>query len=826
MKKTTTRRIVATVMSLLLLLTPVFSIAVQAQTPVEDAYEYTIPTELISEEAIEQNGHVGRLFAAEGDMNEICLINDDGTNTLYLFDYPVKYVDSEDGVTKDKSNKLKESKRNNYLYVNDENDIKTYFPKKITKKPVVTEIGDYKIEMGIVTDSKYSKKGELLEDNYVFYNQAFGEDTAIGYTVNFNGYKEEIILYSENAPKSYSFNIYCEGLEVSNRDGILTFSDETTGKTVFVSEPFYIYDSSEEQKSYIETEYTLVNTDEYTYILTVELDEEYVESGLTYPVYIDPTITYNNTLYIQDTFMYSYRLADETFGSAQWGIVGFYDAEYGVGRMLISFPEMMHSVSLFNYLTEDEIQSVRLGFYSHAYGNQASTLTVHEFTGADPFDEATANWQTVYADGYTQTPIDSVTVGPYPTADRYYFNITNEAKKWLGNTPVSSGYCLRGLMIKNSNETNAQYAKKIMTSESNWGDMPFIEVTYTSVIENGTYYIRNQATNLFAGIDLYAQASSSVSLYDFDYNPLQMWQITRLEDGYYSIKSDQKNLYLAVSNNSFANNASIVLVSSADATGAGAKWRFALSSTGNYILLSQSGILYNRGLSAASDTATSGSNLIQYDYQNNTNLKDEWYLWDAEKVVGKLQTWCSNETKVAYRDISRPITIYVKNNVAEMTAFNSYINHAVTQWNGALEITLSVTTDDSYENTADIRIYSTTIEQYESEKGEPWFTTEEGSIASGATSMEIEEGIEHYAFFNNELRIIEKCAQRTIHILYDPTQSEAKNRKVFCHELGHALGYDGHSRYNLHVMWYSINANDVLLIMEKNHLKQVYDLMN
>ena len=111
--KKTTRRIVATVMSLLLLLTPVFSIAVQAQTPVEDAYEYTIPTELISEEAIEQNGHVGRLFAAEGDMNEICLINDDGTNTLYLFDYPVKYVDSEDGVTKDKSNKLKASKRNN-----------------------------------------------------------------------------------------------------------------------------------------------------------------------------------------------------------------------------------------------------------------------------------------------------------------------------------------------------------------------------------------------------------------------------------------------------------------------------------------------------------------------------------------------------------------------------------------------------------------------------------------------------------------------------------------------------------------------------------------
>ena len=66
MKKTVIRRITASVLSLLLLLTPVLSIAVQAQENVEtEPYEYKIPTEIINEEAIEENGHIGRVFASE-----------------------------------------------------------------------------------------------------------------------------------------------------------------------------------------------------------------------------------------------------------------------------------------------------------------------------------------------------------------------------------------------------------------------------------------------------------------------------------------------------------------------------------------------------------------------------------------------------------------------------------------------------------------------------------------------------------------------------------------------------------------------------------------
>lgn len=241
-------RYLSLILALILVILPLSSLPIGA-TEVEETenYEYTIPTEIISEENIELYGHKERFYKGEENMNEIRLINEDGTVSAYMFDYPVKYID-DDGITKDKSNKLHESKRSNYLYVNDDNDIKTYFPKKITKKPVILAADGFEIEMGIVTDSNYPKKGEVTKDNYVFYDQAFGENTAIRYRTEFNGYKEEIILKNAKAPTEYSFEIKCEGLYIVKRDGILKFISEVNDVEVFSTDPFYIYDSSERQR--------------------------------------------------------------------------------------------------------------------------------------------------------------------------------------------------------------------------------------------------------------------------------------------------------------------------------------------------------------------------------------------------------------------------------------------------------------------------------------------------------------------------------------------------------------------------------------------------
>ena len=82
-----------------------------------------IPTELISAEKVQKAGHVRRLPQAEGDMNTVMLANEDGTHSMYLFSYPVKYTDEDcnvrDAVVNDESD--------NYLW----------------EGVVVMEVGDY-----------------------------------------------------------------------------------------------------------------------------------------------------------------------------------------------------------------------------------------------------------------------------------------------------------------------------------------------------------------------------------------------------------------------------------------------------------------------------------------------------------------------------------------------------------------------------------------------------------------------------------------------------------------------------------------------------------
>ena len=87
----------------------------------------------VSAEEIAERGHVHRLREQEENLYSIVFQNRDGTKTLYYFAEEVKYID-EDGVVRDKKNTLTEldgvsrARADGYRYVNDLNDIRTYFP--------------------------------------------------------------------------------------------------------------------------------------------------------------------------------------------------------------------------------------------------------------------------------------------------------------------------------------------------------------------------------------------------------------------------------------------------------------------------------------------------------------------------------------------------------------------------------------------------------------------------------------------------------------------------------------------------------------------------
>ena len=110
--------------------------------------------ELVDLAAVEENEHVNRLYQQEEDLNTVIFQNRDGTKTMYYFASPVKYVD-ENGEVRDKKNVLhavtEPGFAADYQYVNSENDITTYFPKRLDgESGIVMTNDDLRIDVSPV----------------------------------------------------------------------------------------------------------------------------------------------------------------------------------------------------------------------------------------------------------------------------------------------------------------------------------------------------------------------------------------------------------------------------------------------------------------------------------------------------------------------------------------------------------------------------------------------------------------------------------------------------------------------------------------------------
>ena len=73
-----------------------------------------------------------RLKEAEPDLNTVVFKNGDGTRTAYHYALPVKY--EENGIIKDKNNRIIQSDRTGYAFENEANEVKTYFRRRWAKR--------------------------------------------------------------------------------------------------------------------------------------------------------------------------------------------------------------------------------------------------------------------------------------------------------------------------------------------------------------------------------------------------------------------------------------------------------------------------------------------------------------------------------------------------------------------------------------------------------------------------------------------------------------------------------------------------------------------
>ena len=479
--------------------------------------------EIVGQDNIEEKGHVNRLWEQEEDLNSIVFQNRDGTKTMYYYNYPVKYKDAN-GKIKDKSNKISQTSSGDYT--NAENDINTYFPKKLNRnKGIELKFGEYVVEMapdvkgnsGASRQTGHNKYFDPTE--YVQYPNVFDESISLRYTPTFEGYKEDIVLSKYAGINEFSFRLYTDGLSlVMNEDGAYYLIDPLSGEiktqigdlVVYDSKPFDVPDeilnesvSNPTEEDYAKKEATLKeliesvpidensseelpsNVKEYShqykvetvkqdneYLITIVVDEDYLtDSERVYPVYVDPTISVSGSgtgKTIQDAPIYANKPSTASGGNT-YNVVGYQGSTYGVGRTLMKFPGLS-SNSTYANLSSNQITSLQLHIYEGSGSTNNACIDLWQYNGTS-WTESTARCNNVGWDSYS----NNFTWNYINCSGWQTFNLTSMVATWKSSSTALN----KGIMLKNyTSESSSGYSKHFMSTES--GYKPYLTYTYNA----------------------------------------------------------------------------------------------------------------------------------------------------------------------------------------------------------------------------------------------------------------------------------------------------------------------------------------------------------
>lgn len=171
--------------------------------------------------------------------------------------------------------------------------------------------------------------------------------------------------------------------------------------------------------------------------------------------------------------------------------------------------------------------------------------------------------------------------------------------------------------------------------------------------------------------------------------------------------------------------------------------------------------------------------------------------------------WYSNSNEVAFWS-SVPNAYALKLNSNYSFAFDGAFSHARTQWNGAGVVSAWTT----LMNAANIMCYGGTYSQIYSYTGVNVPITDSG--LTSATSV--------FSFYLNwigQTKYLYRNTSATVYIV-DLGADQDHLFKTFTHELGHAMGWEGHSSEPTDVMYAYSSGITTLTDRDKDHLSQFY----
>lgn len=151
------------------------------------------------------------------------------------------------------------------------------------------------------------------------------------------------------------------------------------------------------------------------------------------------------------------------------------------------------------------------------------------------------------------------------------------------------------------------------------------------IIDEDTYYIRNIELDECVQIDNndsgnnYNSQGAILELWDWRGHDIQKWIFEYLHNGYYAIKSYKSNLVISVDEEDVDSGGHALIQETYNGSHR-QQWKITVSSQGNYIIKARSSERYtpNRVMCAGFGLGSSGRNVEQLTYENNTSYRDEW----------------------------------------------------------------------------------------------------------------------------------------------------------------------------------------------------------
>ena len=201
---------------------------------------------------------------------------------MYLFDYPVKYIDDQ-GKTHDISLKIADTGDADRPFRTASNRAVTTFSLKLSDGILLEDTG---ISLRVIPNgAKENHTARRVDSETVAY--PYGDHTEIEYSLTYSGFKEDIVVSRYTGQTEYSFTLRTGGLSLTQIDGSYCLVDGA-GTTKAVDGDIIIFTADERNNTFgtLRAE-TVVENQEYT--LTIVLDPDYLSDPNTvYSIRIDP----------------------------------------------------------------------------------------------------------------------------------------------------------------------------------------------------------------------------------------------------------------------------------------------------------------------------------------------------------------------------------------------------------------------------------------------------------------------------------------------------------------------------------------------------------